>query len=126
MAMSRPPARKSSNSSPPDTPGPPALGSSSGGMGVGVAVDVDVGTGVRVGVMVGGGVGVGVLVATMSYAPTPFSQRTHAIPAIPAVIPAPITSFPHACHVIPALPHRHSREGGNLPPRAQRVHVAIP
>ena len=109
-AMSRPPARKSRSSRPPEMPGPPALGSSSGGMGVGVAVDVDVGTGVRVGVMVGGGVGVGVLVATMSYAPTPFSQRTHAIPAIPAVIPAPITSFPRPSsrhsrahhHVIPA------------------------
>ena len=68
-AMSRPPARKSRSSNPPDTPGPPALGSSSGGTGVGVDVAVDVGTGVRVGVMVGGGVGVGVLVATMSYDP---------------------------------------------------------
>ena len=59
-AMRRPPARKSRSSNPPDTPAPPALGSSSGGMGDGVAVAVDVGTGVRVGVMVGGGVGVGV------------------------------------------------------------------
>ena len=68
-AMSRPPARKSRSSRPPDTPAPPALGSSSGGTGVGVDVAVDVGTGVRVGVIVGGGVGVGVLVATMSYEP---------------------------------------------------------
>ena len=45
-AMSRPPARKSSSSRPPDTPAPPALGSSSGGMGVGVGVAVAVGTGV--------------------------------------------------------------------------------
>ena len=66
-AMRRPPARKSMRRRPPDIPGPPALGSSSGGTGVGVAVDVDVGTGVRVGVIVGGGVGV--LVATMSYEP---------------------------------------------------------
>ena len=68
-AMSRPPARKRSSSRPPDTPVPPALGSSSGGMGVGVRVAVAVGTGVRVGVIVGGGVGVGVLVFTMSYEP---------------------------------------------------------
>ena len=68
-ATSRPPARKSRSSSPPDMPAPPALGSSSGGMGVGVGVAVAVGTGVRVGVIVGGGVGVGVLVATMSYEP---------------------------------------------------------
>ena len=68
-ATSKPPARKSRRSRPPDMPGPPALGSSSGGMGVGVLVAVDVGTGVRVGVIVGGGVGVGVLVATMSYEP---------------------------------------------------------
>ena len=65
-ATRRPPARKSRSSRPPDTPGPPALGSSSGGMGVGVGVAVAVGTGVRVGVIVGGGVGVGVLVSTMS------------------------------------------------------------
>ena len=50
-------------------PGPPVLGSSSGGTGVGMDVAVDVGTGVRVGVIVGGGVAVGVLVATMSYEP---------------------------------------------------------
>ena len=68
-AMRRPPARKSMRSRPPEMPGPPALGSSSGGTGVGVDVAVDVGTGVRVGVMVGVGVGVGVLVATMSYEP---------------------------------------------------------
>ena len=68
-AMSRPPARKSMRSRPPDMPAPPALGSSSGGTGVGVDVAVAVGTGVRVGVIVGGGVGVGVLVATMSYEP---------------------------------------------------------
>ena len=85
-------------------PAPPALGSSSGGMGVGVLVAVAVGTGVRVGVIVGGGVGVGVLVATMSYEPTPFSQRTH---------------------VIPATHPRHSREGGNLSAHIQRIHVAI-
>ena len=68
-AMSRPPARASSNSRPPDMPAPPALGSSSSGMGVGVDVAVGVGTGVRVGVIVGGGVGVGVLVSGMSYEP---------------------------------------------------------
>ena len=45
-AMRRAPARKSRSSSPPDTPAPPALGSSSGGTGVGVGVAVDVGTGV--------------------------------------------------------------------------------
>ena len=67
--MSRPPARKSINSRPPDTPAPPALGSSSRGMGVGVDVAVGVGTGVRVGVIVGGGVGVGVMVSGMSYEP---------------------------------------------------------
>ena len=68
-AMRRPPARKSMRSRPPDTPAPPALGSSPGGTCVGVGVAVDVGTGVRVGVIVGGGVGVGVLVFTMSYEP---------------------------------------------------------
>ena len=57
--MSRPPAREGRSSRPPDTPAPPALGSSPGGMGAGV----------RVGVIVGGGVGVGVLVSTMSYDP---------------------------------------------------------
>ena len=107
-------------------PGPPALGSSSGGMGVGVAVDVDVGTGVRVGVIVGGGVGVGVLVATMSYAPTPFSQRTHAIPAIPAVIPAPITSFPHACHVHSRCPCRHSRAHHHVIPAKAGIYRPVP
>ena len=67
--MSRPPARASRSSRPPDTPVPPALGSSSRGMGVRVAVAVAVGTGVRVGVIVGGGVGVGVMVSGMSYEP---------------------------------------------------------
>ena len=67
--MSRPPARKSRSSRPPDTPAPPALGRSSRGMGVGMDVAVGVGTGVRVGVMVGGGVGVGVMVSGMSYEP---------------------------------------------------------
>ena len=65
--MSRPPARNSRSSRPPDIPAPPALGSSSRGMGVIVAVAV--GTGVRVGVIVGGGVGVGVMVSGMSYEP---------------------------------------------------------
>ena len=68
-AMRRAPAMRSRRSRPPEMPGPPALGSSSGGTGVGVDVAVDVGTGVRVGVIVGGGVDVGVLVATMSYDP---------------------------------------------------------
>ena len=136
--MSRPPAKKSRSSRPPDTPAPPALGSSSGGMGVGVLVAVDVGTGVRVGVIVGGGVGVGVLVATMSYAPTPFSQRTHVIPAThPRHSRNAPTSFLRChthprhsydvirTHVIPATHPRHSREGGNLSTRVQRIQVAI-
>ena len=84
-ARSKPPARASINSRPPDTPPPPvpsialpvtgvvgmdvavAVGTGVRVGVVGMDVAVAVGTGVRVGVIVGGAVGV--LVATMSYEP---------------------------------------------------------